>query len=85
MFIRIVDEIPDVLSSARKDNKYGLLEMLEIFKAAGAKYVKVMYDEDEYSCVTSAYNAFRKAAKYWAFPVKVVLRNNDVYLVRTDM
>ena len=58
---------------------------LETFMRMNVKTAKVIYTKSEYSCATSAGASCRRGAKYIGLPIKVNVRNGNVYLIRTDL
>lgn len=69
----------------RKHGYHKLQTFLRDFMSSNIKFAKVELSADEYSSPTVARSCMDIAAKRGAFPVKVRLRGNDIYLVRTDM
>lgn len=59
--------------------------VFEEFIKSGAKAVVISYDEGEYVTSKSLYNMLIKAAKRHSQPIQVIMRDNSVYLIRTDM
>ena len=60
-------------------------EYLKEFMLMNVKYVKVAFSYLDYSNAESAYVSIRDAAKRHGLPIAAVLRDDDVYLMRTDM
>lgn len=46
---------------------------------------RVELDKDEYSSVGSAFDNLRLAIKRHKVPIKVAVRNNELYLIRRDI
>lgn len=82
MSIRLtkVEKMPEV---KRPYNKTKVV-FTEFIKSQ-ARMVVISYDEGEYTNPKSLYNLLHKAAKRDGVPVRVLMRDNSVYLVRTDM
>lgn len=74
----IVYEVP-----VRK--QHSLKRFLDDFMLTDAKHLKVEYAEGEYSNAYSAYESMRGAIKRHKYPIRVNIRNGEVYLTRTDM
>ena len=58
---------------------------LKRFISMNIKSARVIYTEAEYSCSTSARKALSEAAKMHSLPIKALMRNGNVYLIRTDL
>lgn len=58
-----------------------LYEFLEM----NVKCAKMVFDPYEYINVASAYATINTLAKYHRLPLKAILINGEVYVVRTDM
>lgn len=48
------------------------------------KAAKISFNEGEYCNTHSAYNSLHRAASKWEFPVRVSMRKDDIYFIRTD-
>lgn len=57
---------------------------LNEFMKLDIKAAKIAFEEDEYSTVHSAYNCLHRAARKWGFPIRVSIRKDDIYFIRTD-
>ena len=55
------------------------------FMSMNTKAVKINFSMDEYKNSRSAFQSFYKAAVYLKYPIEVLHRMGEVYLVRTDM
>lgn len=63
--------------------KFAMRDALNEFMKMNIKAAKL--ENHGYKNSRNAYTAFYKAAKKWAFPVDVCMRNGEVYLIRRDM
>lgn len=77
-FTEMKDGLPK--RSYNKLDKY-----LEEFVRMNVKVARVDLEEREYANPSVARSVIGVACKRWAVPVKAVLRDEKVYLVRTDM
>ena len=62
-----------------------LVKELEEFVNMGVKNVKVTYAPGEYKNLNSCQATLHKAIKGEHLPIRVMIRGEDIYLVRTDM
>ena len=83
MYFVEVEELPK--KASRTGAKGELKSKLEQFMGMRVKIAKLVLDDCDYVCPTSAYCSFTDACEYWALPIDVKMRNGEVYLVRTDM
>lgn len=58
---------------------------LEEFMRMNVKSARVVYTKAEYVCATSAKASLRIAARRYSLPIKALMRNGNVYLIRTDL
>lgn len=79
-----IEELPKTERRIERDHK-DLLDYLEQFMAMNTKYAWVVYEPNEYSSSISAYSTITRACFRYNLPIKVCLRNDDLYLMRTDM
>jgi hypothetical protein len=80
-FTKIEGEISEVI---RKP--YNKLQLkLKEFVSMNTKAVKVNFRENEYAKPIYGYKSLYNAAKIFCGPVAVIMRNGEIYLVRTDM
>lgn len=79
----VVDEVPE--QSKRCGRKGILKTKLDKFMDMHTKSAKVVWHEHKYTCPASCYNSFKLAAKRYVYPIDVVMRNGEVYLIRRDM
>lgn len=75
-----VKEVPKV----RRRNEL-LVKELEEFVNMGVKNVKVTFKPDEYKNLNSCRATLHEAIKREHLPIKVKVRGEDIYLIRTDM
>ena len=68
-----------------KRENFKLKERFNEFISMNVKTARVDLDKDDYKSVNVAANVLRVASKRHAVPVKVVVRNGELYFVRTDM
>ena len=59
-------------------------DYLKEFMKMDVKYAKVSINRFDYASDTSACTVFHVSIKRHGFPIKVVRRGEDIYLVRTD-
>ncbi len=77
MTIVAVESIP----KARKVPKnYNQDVILDEFTASSAKIAKVICDSGEYASTWSAYQILRRFVREQKRPIKVLIRNGEVYL-----
>lgn len=69
----------------RQNGNHRLQNFLRDFVRMNTKFAKIELNVDEYSSPTVARSCMAIAAVRGGHPVKVRLRGNDIYLVRTDM
>lgn len=62
-----------------------LVKELEEFVLMGIKMAKLTYTPGAYKSVYTCYSTLFKVIKREHFPIKMKIRNNEIYLVRTDM
>lgn len=79
MKFTIVNEVPEKKAS-RKD----LQKFLDIFEKSEGVIARVDITEHHYKSPRIAYNCLWSAAKRSRRNIKVVLRGNDVYLVKVQ-
>jgi hypothetical protein len=77
MTIIEVKEIPK-----RRTAKHNLVDFLEEFMKSDIRSAKIEYDSYDYSSYKSCYANMHRAAKQHGFPIKVLLRSENVYLVK---
>lgn len=76
--IRMEDGMP-------KRENFKLRPIFEEFLAMDIKVAKIDLDPGDYKSNSVACNVLRVAAKRHDFPVKVRMRNGEVYFERTDI
>lgn len=74
-----------ILGEATRHKPYKLEYALFEFMKMNVEAVKLSFGKNEYKNSHSAYTTYHKAVRRFAFPVRVVMRKGEVYLVRTDM
>ena len=74
-----VKEIPGVKKYHPLKNRW------EEFMAMNVKVVKVDLDEREYKSATVAAGVMQASIKRHGYPITVVRRGNEIYLIRRDM
>jgi hypothetical protein len=72
-----VKEIPK-----RRCGKHHLANFLDEFMKSDMKLAKIEYRDRDYVNVKSCYTCCYRAAKHSGFPIKVLLRGENVYLVK---
>lgn len=81
-FVEVM-EIPEPSKYRRKRGE--MRRDLERFMKKHIKMAKVVYGAEDYSGPVSCCSSYRNACKRWAFPIDVLMRNGEVYLIRRDM
>lgn len=76
-----VKELPAKEYNRRHDNAV----LCEEFMRMNVKYAKVDLCIDEYRAINYAYSSLRQSVLDKNYPFYVVIRNGDIYFVRTDM
>lgn len=74
-----VDNLPE--RRGRKD----LRGFLKEFMTEDIKMAKINLNVMDYKCPRHCYNALHTSIKTGGFPIKVHMRNDEIYLVRTDL
>lgn len=69
----------------KRHGNHRLQNFLRDFVSMNTKFAKIELNVDEYSSPTVARSCMSIAAVRGGHPVKVKLRGNDIYLIRTDM
>lgn len=69
----------------KKSGYHKLQSFLEDFMLMNTKFAKIELEVGEYASPTVARSCVAIAAMRRKHPVKVRLRGNDIYLLRTDM
>lgn len=59
--------------------------MLEEFIYTGAKYAKIILDDQDYCRPDTAMQAIRQVANRYNYPVAPKTRRGSIYISRTDM
>lgn len=76
-----VEKTEDVCRRKKGVLKSELMEFIRM----DVKCAKVTFSANEYESPHSAYAALFKAAERHAFPIKVIKRGDNIYVIRTDM
>jgi hypothetical protein len=58
---------------------------IDEFMKMGIKCARVEFSPNEYRSVESAHSAFAKLVRYYAYPITVNKRGDEVYLTRRDI
>lgn len=74
-----VREIP------RRRGYTSLKREFEDFMATGLKAAKVGFEKGQYKSSAVAYSCMYISIKRHGFPIKIIKRGDEIYLVRTDM
>lgn len=82
MYFEKVDTLPP--KSSYRPMK-SLFLMLEEFMESGVKYAQVVLEPGDYNRAENARNSLTSASKYYGYPIKVVTRDGELYLVRKDL
>lgn len=77
-----VTYIPETVHRAPKNN---LVEIMENFMALNLKLSKLSFTDDEFYSYQIASYSISRCVKTLQLPVKVYIRNGEVYLERTDL
>ena len=82
-----VEKIPEINypDGEKKCIYKPIRKYIEEFMKIGIKIAKVELNDDEYRDYESARVVFSNAVKRHCFPIDVVIRNKEVYLVRRDI
>jgi hypothetical protein len=80
-----VEKLPEKNPQFNRSEWKSMRKVLGDFIKMNVKYARVEVDYDDYSSESSARGALRVGARHHKFPVDVVGRNSEIYLIRTDM
>lgn len=75
-----VDTMP-----AKRCSKKCLMDIFNEFISMNVKLAKVEFEENEYKSVKVADSVLRVAAKRYGVPIKVRMRNDEIYFERRDI
>lgn len=75
-------EVKEVPGRTIKKNLYGYLNE---FMTMDIKVAKVEFNKMEYKTVISAYLCIYRAVQKSRLPLRVMKRNDEIFLVRNDM
>jgi hypothetical protein len=76
-------EVKEVPEKKKRTNRGVLRDYLQEFMKMNLKAVKV--EDHGYKSANAAYKSLNAATKRWVFPIDVVIRNGEVYLIRRDI
>lgn len=82
MYFKPVDQLPP--KSGYRPMKPMFL-IMEEFIASGVRYAQIVLEDGDYSRPDNARNSITSVCKYYGYPLKVVTRAGELYLVRTDL
>ena len=75
-----------ILPSRRANCQYkNIREYISNFMTMNVKNVRVEYMREEFANVYSANGSFVRMIKLFDYPIRTVIINSELYLVRTDM
>ena len=81
-------EVHDIPKRKKSRNWHDLRDFFEGFLDMHVEIANVVidYGTNEYKSLKSAYGSLvQSAKKYKEYPIKVISRGGEIYLVRTDM
>lgn len=81
--MKFVKATEEEIAIPKHNNK--LKEFLNEFMASGDQFARVELSDDEYKNIKSANNCLSYAAKRHGFPVHVIRRGDNLYLIRRDI
>ena len=67
------------------NRKHHLRRFLDEFMLTNAKYYKVEFVEGEYKTHFHGYRALHASAKKGQYPIEVIWRKGECYMIRTDV
>ena len=62
-----------------------LIDFFDAFLESDKKFVRVEYDADEYTHPQSAYVSMAERIRKDRLPIKLVMRNGIIYMIRKDI
>lgn len=80
-FTEIKGEIPRSIGKG----VHNIRSQIEEFMAMNVKVAKVTWTSIEYKDYKSCYQALHKAVDRGGYPVQVLTRNEEVYIIRKDI
>lgn len=83
MKLVVVDELPTVTDKRYHNNNVGAY--LDEFMNMNAKIARLEFNVGEYSRIESARQSVYQSIRTHGFPIKVCVRNRELYLVRKDI
>lgn len=86
MRIEKVTKIPKVDTTSNRVSEYSrMTTKLDRIMAADMKFGKLIFNKSEYANTRSAYIAVNKGVERHNYPLKLLMRNHELYFIRTDM
>lgn len=83
MNIVVVDDLPKKTTQKHRTNN--ISGYLEEFVNMNVKFAKLEFHAGEYSRIESARQSIHQSVRTHGFPIKVCVRNRELYLVRKDI
>ena len=81
-----VEDIPEVKSGRHKDEDSAhITATLEEFLGSGAKAGRVEWDHTEFVRYDIVYNCMHKICRGDRMPLKILMRGQSIYIIRTDI
>ena len=81
-----VEKIPNKKTGRVAPSEYKpMASYLKEFMKMNTRYVRVSFASLDYANIKSAATGFRAAVRRSRLPIKVSVRDEDIYLMRTDM
>lgn len=84
-FTKVDYPVPRGDHKGERSRRKNLATVFDEFMAMQIKAARLGFNRDEYKDDKSAIQALRAFARNHNLPIRVLLRMNDVYFVRTDM
>lgn len=76
-------EVKELPKNNKRTYRGELRDRLDEFMKMNLKVAKL--EDHGYKSNSIAYRSFHKGVQRWVFPIDVVMRNGEVYLVRRDL
>lgn len=80
MKFTVVERLPE-----KRCGKKRLKHIFDEFVNMNVQFAKFEFNENEYKHAQSAYGNLHRAAIKYGYPVKVHIRNNEIYFERRDL
>lgn len=77
-----VEELPKVRNVP---HQHDLCKIFDEFMSMPNKIVRVELDINSYTNIKAAYASFNQSAVNYCYPIKVVLRQGDIYFVKKNI